>query len=96
MRGPVDEFFYTLLYAVIIYMIGLSCFKLIDGIPNKMLRWLGAEISAFNDSNEDAAGGLLTYVAMGGGQFGSQIGGGLSNIGQSIQARPAPQAPAPE
>ncbi|MEM9469201.1 MAG: DotA/TraY family protein, partial [Pseudomonadota bacterium] len=86
-RGPIDEFAFTMLYAVLAYMIGMACFKLIDMIPNQILRWVSAEISGFNDGNQDAAGGLLTYISLAGNQFGSQIGGGLSNLGQSFQNR---------
>jgi hypothetical protein len=87
-RGPVDEFFFTIMYAIIVYMIGMASFKLIDMIPNNILRWIGAEVSSFNDSNEDAASGLLTYVSMAGSQFGSQISSSMGNIGQSVQKRP--------
>ncbi|MAZ76222.1 MAG: hypothetical protein CMH31_02855 [Micavibrio sp.] len=88
-RGPVDEFFFTVMYAILVYMIGMANFKLIDMIPNNILRWISAEISSFNDSNEDAASGLLTYISMGGSQFGSQISSGAGNIGAALQARPS-------
>ena len=35
-RGPIDEFFFTILYTIIVYIAGTSCFKLIDSIPNQM------------------------------------------------------------
>jgi len=85
-RGPVDEFFFTIMYAIIIYMVGMACFKLIDMIPNQILRWISAEISSFNDSNDDAASGLMTYISLAGNQFGSQIQSGIGNLGQSLQA----------
>lgn len=87
-RGPVDDFFFTILYAILVYMIGMASFKLIDQIPNTILtRWMGAETPSFNDSNEDAAGGLLTYVSLAGSQFGGEISGGLQGIGTSLQNR---------
>ncbi|MEM7679657.1 MAG: DotA/TraY family protein [Pseudomonadota bacterium] len=57
-RGPIDEFFYTALYVVIIYMIALSSFKLIDLIPNQIMRWVGANVSAFQETAGDPAGQL--------------------------------------
>jgi hypothetical protein len=65
-------------------MIGTTCFKLIDMIPNQMLRWINAEIPAFNDGTPDSAEGLMKYVTMGGSQFGSQIGGSLQSVGGGI------------
>lgn len=87
-RGPVDEFFFTIMYAILVYMIGMASFKLIDMIPNNILRWISAEVSSFNDSNEDAASGLLTYISLAGSQFGSQISSGMGNMGASLQAKP--------
>lgn len=48
-RGYVDQLFYTLIYAVIVYMIGTASFKLIYMIPDKTMRWMGAEITSFGD-----------------------------------------------
>lgn len=73
-RGPIDEFFFTVLYAIVVYMIGTTCFKLIDLIPNNILRWINAEVPSFNDSRDDPAEGLVKYIALAGGQ----LGGGLS------------------
>ena len=84
-RGPVDEFFFTVLYTIIVYMIGMSAFKLIDTIPNQILRWINAEVPSFNDNAGDAAEGLLKYVTLGGSQFGSQIGQGISGVGDGIK-----------
>lgn len=80
-RGPVDEFFFTILYTIIVYMIGMSCFKLIDLIPNNILRWINAEVPSFNDNAGDAAEGLLTYVTLAGSQFGEQLGGSIKGMG---------------
>ncbi len=50
LRGPVDELFFTAIYAMIVYMIGLSCFKLVDQIPNSIIRWMGATVSTFQEA----------------------------------------------
>ena len=84
-RGSVDEFFLTIIYAITVYIIGTSCFKLIDGIPNSILRWMSAETSSFADNAGDAAEGLMKYATIGGSQFGSQLGQSLSGIGEGVK-----------
>lgn len=66
LRGPVDELFFSVIYAIIVYMTGLSCFKLIDMIPNNILRWMGQGVQTFNDLGGEPAEGLLQKVAIGG------------------------------
>ncbi|MCF8496426.1 MAG: DotA/TraY family protein [Alphaproteobacteria bacterium] len=82
MRGPIDEFFLTALYVIICYLIGMSSFKLIDLIPTKILRWLGAGVATFQEGAGDPAGDVMgttyqgTLVATG------QIkGGALAVLG---------------
>lgn len=73
LRGPVDEFFFTIVYAILVYMIGMASFKLIDLIPNQILRWMGAGVSTFNDQAGEPAEGLVTKLAVGGGIMGGQL-----------------------
>ncbi len=58
LRGPIDELFYTIVYTIIVYMIGLSCFKMIDSIPNNIMRWMGVTVSTFQEHAGDPAGDL--------------------------------------
>lgn len=80
MRGAVDEFFYTIVYAIVVYMIGMSCFKLIDLIPNNILRWIGQSISTFGDQREDMGQQLVGSATTGTQQALGAIGGGLQNV----------------
>ena len=57
-RSPIDELFYTIIYVILVYMIGLSCFKLIDQIPNNIMRWMGVTVSTFHETSGDPAGEL--------------------------------------
>jgi len=82
--GPIDQFFFTILYAVIVYMIGTSCFKLIDAVPNNILRWINAEVPSFGDNSGDAADGLMKYVTLGGSKLGS-VGDSLGDIGGGLR-----------
>jgi conjugal transfer/type IV secretion protein DotA/TraY len=59
MRGPIDEFFFTAVYVIICYILGLSCFKLIDQVPAKILRWAGVSVNPFEDGSGDSASQLL-------------------------------------
>lgn len=80
-RGPIDELFFTVIYAIIVYMIGMSCFKLIDLIPNNILRYMGESLSTFGDKAGDPAQGLLGRISLAGSVVGGQIigPGGIIN-----------------
>ena len=58
MRGPIDELFYSVVYVIMVYMIGLSCFKLVDLIPNNIMRWMGVTVSTFHETAGDPASEL--------------------------------------
>jgi hypothetical protein len=64
-RGPIDELFFTVLYAIIVYMIGMSCFKLIDLVPNNLLRYMNVNVATFNDQASDPAQGLMFKLSAG-------------------------------
>lgn len=50
-RGIVDQFFFSILYIVLVYMIGTGCFKLIDLVPDGIMRWSGAGVQAMGASD---------------------------------------------
>jgi hypothetical protein len=77
-RGPIDEFFFTVIYAILVYMIGMSTFKLIDMIPNNILRWMGTGVNSYNDQAGETAEGLMQKVAVGGTMISGQVQGALS------------------
>ena len=63
----------------------MSSFKLIDTIPNNILRWMGQSVATFNDSREDPAKGLVSKATIGSQQVSSRLGGalqGLTSIGK--------------
>jgi len=59
LRNSIDMFFYMIMYAIIVYMIGLASFKMIDLVPNNILRWMNASSSVFQEYEEDVGGSLL-------------------------------------
>jgi conjugal transfer/type IV secretion protein DotA/TraY len=79
-RGPIDELFFTILYAIIVYMIGMSCFKLIDLVPNNILRYMGASVPTFNDKQADAADGLMFTLSAATSQVSGKLIGGKDSI----------------
>lgn len=54
----IDEFFYTGVYAVLCYMLGIASFKLVDLIPSKILRWMGQGMQTFQEGAGDPVGKL--------------------------------------
>ncbi len=46
-RDTIDDFCYTVFYTIIVYMMAMASFKLIDMIPAKILRWVGASVNTF-------------------------------------------------
>ncbi len=70
-RNIVDEFFFTAMYTVLVYLIGTSCFKLIDQIPLGIMRWMGSSAQTFSsggDPGEEFAG-----IASRGADQGAQV-----------------------
>lgn len=77
-KNAIDELAFTVLYTIIVFMVGTSSFKLIDQIPNHILRWMGSGVSTFNDSREDPTNKLVGYATLGA----QSIGGPLASAGQ--------------
>ncbi|HEU4839328.1 MAG TPA: DotA/TraY family protein [Micavibrio sp.] len=86
-RGSIDEFFYTVIYTIVVYMIALPCFKLVDDIPDNIMRWLGAGISSFGSQDGDPARGLMTNVAGGATLIGGQMSGSVRNMGFTTHSK---------
>lgn len=86
----VDVFFFTVVYAVMLYMMAVSSFKMINLVPNNILRWLGNSVSAFSDNAPDPTQGLTQYAAIGGAKVGGDLAGGLASgsqgLGSAVQA----------
>jgi conjugal transfer/type IV secretion protein DotA/TraY len=81
MRQGVDTLFFTIIYTIIVYMLALSSFKLVNLIPNFILRWMGAQVSTFGEQNADAAQNIVRNTTVGG----QIIGGGLQQAAGSAQ-----------
>lgn len=86
-RNVIDEFFFTIIYAVIVYMMGMASFKLIDLIPNNMMRWFGSGTSSFNDDNAPSRGAesMMKYSTIGMGAISSQLSSGLDSVKKELK-----------
>lgn len=89
-RGIVDQFFYSVMYVLLSYMIAISCFKLIDIIPDNIMRWSGAGVSSMgaSDNADDLIDQLqyqmpmaVRYFAK---EFGETVREGLYNPGREL------------
>lgn len=54
-----SQFFYTVLYAIVVYIMALSSFKLVNIIPNDILRFMGSSVASFGDKDVDPAKSLV-------------------------------------
>jgi hypothetical protein len=84
LRNPIDTFFFTVLYAIVAYMMAMSSFKLIDLIPNNILRWMGQSVSSFNDQQQDPAAALSGKATVGAQQALSTIGGSAEQLQKGV------------
>lgn len=64
-RSPIDQFFYTAVYAIIVYMLALTVFKLIDQIPNQIMRWAGEDVQTFGEMGGDPSEELVQKLSSG-------------------------------
>ena len=79
-RGVIDEFFFTVIYAILVYLMATASFKLIDMIPNNILRWIGAGVQSFGDQSGDPTEGLVQYAAIGGANMAQEAVGAAQGV----------------
>lgn len=72
-RSDIDQLFFTILYAIMVYLMATASFKMIDKVPESILRWMGGGVTPFADMNEDPKEGLQQYAAIGGITVGQQL-----------------------
>ncbi len=97
-RPIIDQFFFTVVYAIICYMLALASFKLIDKIPDNILRWAGAGVSSFGDIDQDQVESINRYASMGALTVGNQAAGAFRGaaegaggiLGQNIRGINSP------
>ena len=80
MRSAIDQFFFTIIYTIIVYLMGMSSFKLVDLIPNNILRWMNQSVATFGDQREDSGQSLVGTSTLGSQQTLSQLGQGAQGF----------------
>lgn len=83
-RSSIDQFFFTAMYAIICYLLGISCFKLVDAIPNNILRWMNVNAKTFQEDAGDPAGQLTNNVYRGSVLVTNQVKGATQGNLQAI------------
>lgn len=83
-RGPVDGFFFTVIYTIVVYIMAMSSFKMVDIIPANILRWMGQAVATFNDAREDAGQSLTGTATIGAQQGISGISSSFSSAMQKM------------
>jgi len=81
-RSLVDKFFFTIIYAMVLYMMAIASFKMITMVPNSIMRWMNQSAEAFNDKAEDPAGNITQYATIGTQQIGGKLAQGTTQLGQ--------------
>jgi conjugal transfer/type IV secretion protein DotA/TraY len=82
-RSALDEFLFTAVYCIIVYLIATSCFKLIDLIPNGILRFAGAGVASFGDKAEDPMQSMTKYTAVAGHMMTNTVQEGIKGLGNA-------------
>ncbi len=65
MRGIIDQFMFTIMFTVIIYIMALSSFKMADMVPDKILRWMGMHERSFGEFDPNPAEKVMSQVTEG-------------------------------
>lgn len=82
-RDAIDTFFFTIVYVIIAYMICLSCFKLVDLVPDNIMRWIGDQVSAYGDTQHEDAGNLISRAHLGADNASSELAGSGKSLLQT-------------
>jgi hypothetical protein len=85
-RGVVDQFFFTIMYALLLYMMATTSFKMIDQIPQNVMRWIGSSVPIFNDNKQDPTQGLTSYVSLAGSQILPNMMNGVTGVARGTGA----------
>lgn len=78
-RNVIDEFLFTLMYAFIVYMMGMASFKLVDLVPDYIMRWMGASVASFGDLYNDQVESMTMRSVIG-------VGAGVKSIMGAAQS----------
>lgn len=83
-----DLLIYTVIYAFICYSLAMMCFKLVDEIPNQIIRWLGSGAQTFSEGRPEdpvrgSTAGAIAAVSVAQQGMGT-ITSGAENAGKGL------------
>lgn len=79
-RGIVDQFLFTVMYCFVVYMMAMASFKMIDLVPDHIMRWMGASVQSFGGIVRDEVEETPKRLLIGVGAVVHQVGSLGSNI----------------
>ncbi len=82
-RDPIDQFFFSVMYVIVVYMAAMGTFKLIDAVPDNIIRWIGGNVQTFSDNQSDPTEGLVRNAGISSAMIGQQVAGAIPTIGST-------------
>lgn len=82
--GPFAHIVYGVIYAALVYSICNACFKMIDYVPNQMLRWIGG---GGDQHDSSVYHGHATAAVAGVAGASQQLGQAVGNMGMQMRQR---------
>ena len=85
LRPRLDQFFYTIIYIIFMYMTATGCFKLIDQIPDGIMRWL-SDVRTWgpNDSADEMVGDVGQTVGVPAFYYTTQVTTGVVDLAGNV------------
>jgi hypothetical protein len=84
-RPRVDQFFFTIMYIIMVYMIATGSFKMIDLIPDGIMKWLSdTKTFGASDNADDYVDQTSSWIAMPSVMYGNQIGGKVVDLAYEV------------
>jgi len=78
--NPIQFVGYLIVYAIIVYNLGLVSFKMIDQIPAQTMRWMGQNNLNYQDGKPDPMGNLSQVTTAASGFVGAQLANSASRL----------------
>lgn len=79
-RDYIDQFFYTVIYAIIVYMMGTASFKLVYLVPDNIMRWMGSSVDGFGEIAKTPPEALVGTMYTSSQVATNQLGGAMRNL----------------
>lgn len=58
----ISDLVYAILFAYFVYQLGVMCFKMVDSVPQQIIRWMGQNAQTFNDNRKDLSDNSTGFI----------------------------------